>query len=312
MSYKKDNNKSFADYQLGEGFSSAVTGDTEMSIKKVATIAQQNMDSLPAGLQGLKGYEGYSKQLSAYPEFGDSATFEGNPGLAGFGDNPPSAPTFGDIKDDAFAGYTTNKGLSDAEEAEEGTTNSYGVLADAATESFHTYFHEASLANSEMELIKSLAKAVEAVPGDTPESVKKEYYSLAKDMLKRRKATNLRYLDLERAEMSSNIAWLINPKLPKTGGFNAMVQRAAAVAGSRLAKDTPPQIKAAENINLGKKLKNSVSKERAWLDGFDGFDGMTSSMTYIGLGLLGLVIAGVVHHYLKKPKTVTAKKHKRK
>jgi len=57
------------------------------------------------------------------------------------------------------------------------------------------------MARSDMQLIRFLAKAVKAVSDDTPLSVRRDFYNKAKDMMKRRKLTNLPSLDLHRVEL---------------------------------------------------------------------------------------------------------------
>jgi len=50
MSYKKAESNSFAEYQMGQGFGAAVTGNINTT-EGVAKLAQKGMNALPAGLR---------------------------------------------------------------------------------------------------------------------------------------------------------------------------------------------------------------------------------------------------------------------
>lgn len=357
MSYKQDNLSGFAQYSMNEGFGQSVTGrPDELNTANVARIGKQNINSLPAGLQGTS-YEGYSQQLQGYPEFGDVSNIarlakkemHNKPaGLQGFSDNadlfhiarkemnrkPAGLQGLDDTSeiskeakremflkpaglqeyesDDAFAGYSTEQGLSGVTNnlnSEEAAFNGYGSLADSPIESFHTYFNQASTATSDDELIKLLAQAVSVVPDNTPAAVKTEYYNLAENMLQKRKKTDLRHLDVQRAEIQSNIGWLINPKLSKTGGFGAMLKTAAGYTGSKLAQGTPSQIKMETNMAWGEKLKQSL-KASSPGHYFSGFGNTSPAVTYTVIAVVGLILVGVLHHFLKKPKVSMKKRRK--
>ena len=71
MAYKEASSNSFAEYQLGEGFGSAVHGEADArfgAIGDVAAKAKANANKLPAGLQGLAGYEGYPASYAGFEE----------------------------------------------------------------------------------------------------------------------------------------------------------------------------------------------------------------------------------------------------
>jgi len=348
MAYKKAETNSFAEYQMGEGFGFAVTGQSQT--QGIASLAQKNMNKLPAGLQGLSGYEGYPDYLQDMEndlsglgahQSGHLGTKElanliqrnkydlemsGSEGiptctLQGVEDN-----AFGNIDDDAFAGYETmgaanipwiaqESGLDDEDDEDDDDNDDdddfdgYGGLGDTPLESFHTYFHKATKARSETGLINQLAKAVSVVADDTPMSVKREYYDLAIEMMRRRKTTNLSYLDLQRAEIDSNLGWLINPALPKTGGFGAMLKRAVGSIGSKLGKGEKDQLKAEQDLALGRKLLANVYKSSG-LGGFDAFSG--GGAKYMGFAAAGLAIVGIIWWYKNRQAAALAAKKKRR
>lgn len=328
MSYKPSNSDSFGEYQLGEGFGSAVHGDIN-KIDKVARLAEQGAQRLPAGLQGLNGYVSYPASLQEYPNYGESplkataadlAEPEDNPFLSGGYETFRGFEGFEGVEDDAFAGYSLGESMKaisqtaqtsalDEDEDEDGGFDGYGTLAGAPEESFHTYFHKASMARGSTGLIKDLARAVMTVSPNTPMSVRKQYYDLAKEMIIRRKKTDLKHLDIQRAEVESNIGWLIQPGLPQTGGFNAVLNKAVGTVGSRLAKGSPAQRKVSEEMADGLKLASELRKNNQ-LSGFSGL-GEGSKMTYAGLAVAGIAIAGLIY-YLCKAKPAAPLRKKRK
>ena len=255
------------------------------------------------GLKGYETYEGYE----GYENFGGTSTFAG----------------FEGVEDDAFAGYglgASMKAVSsiarksadsldvDEFDDDEGF-DGYGTLAGTPEESFHTFFHRASMAGSEDGLIKELAKAVKTVSSDTSMSVRKQYYDLAKEMMVRRKKTNLRHLDMQRAEIESNIGWLVNPGLPKSGGFNAVLRKAVGSVGARLGKDTKDNLKARQAMAVGRRVKGQLAKSYG-LDGLDGLVG--GKLKYLGLGIAGIVVAGIIRHMLKNKAAAPARKKRRR
>lgn len=311
MGYTRAETNSFAEYQTLKGFDSAVTGNIN-STEKVSRLAKKGMTQLPAGLQGLGGYEGYPSHLSEYPEFGgefgeDETTSSVSSLAQGAMHSKPAGLqgySFEGVEDDAFAGYgdtALTAGLAqrsalDEDEDEDGGFDGYGTLAGTPEESFHTYFHQASMARTDTGLIKGLAKAVMAVSPDTPASIRKQYYDLAKEMMMRKKQTNLRHLDLQRAEIESNLGWLINTGLPQTGGFNAVLKKAVGTVGSRLAKGEKDQIKAQQAMAVGDRLKDQL-RENHMLSGFG--EGGKSKITYLGLGVAGILAVGIAYYLMK-------------
>jgi len=341
MAYNRSDSDSFAEYQMGEGFGSAVTGQKQTT-NNIARIAEQNSNRLPAGLQGLAGYEPYADYLQ---EMEQSLTSGGNLGtkalsrlaqknsysIEGPDMNMAGAEgmSFGGIEDDAFAGTQDDAfagyegmgsamisrtakeaGIDDDDDDDDDAFDGYGGLGDTPLESFHTYFHKASKSNTETGLIKALAKAVAVVGDDTPMSVKQDYYNLATEMLKRRKKTNMRYLDLQRAEIESNIGWLINPSLPKTGGFGAMLNKAVGAVGAKLGMGEKAQIKAEKDMALGKKLLSNINKSQG-LAGLGDFHG-GGATKYIGFAAAGLAIVGVIWWYKNKQKVAAAAKRNKR
>jgi len=328
MSYRKDPIKSFAEYQVGEGFGQAVNGQ-DLSTQKAAKIGMTNAKALPGGLQNYENYE--SQQFAEVPAnfkgasngaiLGLNGIASNGPIFQGFDDSPAdSGDAFDGVKDDAFAGYATDKGiggdveLSDERNEEALNFNGYGALSDSPIESFHTFFHQAVLANTENDVIAALVQAVKSVPDDAPDALKKKYYELIEEMLKKKKHGDLRHLDLQRVEIESNIGWLINSKLPKTGGFNAMLKVAAGQVGSKLAQGDSDQQKMVNRMALGKKLQSDMkkydAKQASKLSGLGDFSG--SNLTYMGLVLIGLAIVGAAYLFLKPKALVPARKRKNK
>jgi hypothetical protein len=351
MSYKKAESNSFAEYQMGQGFGAAVTGNINTT-EGVAKLAQKGMNALPAGLQGLSGYEGYPSHLSHYPEFGgefgeeddefdassvarDSALdglaglsnlkgYEAYEGLAGLESNVGPATAglagyegFAGVEDDAFAGYgdsisslARNSAIDDDDDDDDDDDSSfdgYGGLAGAPEQSFHTFFHKASLARTDMEVIRALAKAVETVSDNASERVKKQYYDLAKEMLIRKKRTSIRHMDLNRVEIESNLGWLINSSLPKTGGFNALLSRSIGKVGSDLARGGKDKLKADQAIAIGRKL----ARKNVFKGSFGDFNG-GSKKTYLGLGVAGVLAVGIAYYLWKNKEEAAAPAKKKK
>lgn len=326
MGYTRAETNSFAEYQVSkEGFGAAVTGNIN-STEEVSRLAQAGASHLPSGLQGMAGYEGYPSHLSEYPEFagefgGESTQQAAQIAIANM-DKDPAGVTglqgfdgFEGVEDDAFAGYgeTTASIASQAQNAalddDESGFDGYGGLGEGPEESFHTYFHQASMARTDTGVIRGLAKAVKAVPASTPAAIRKQYYDLAKEMLMRKKQTQLRHLDLQRAEIESNIGWLVNPALPQTGGFNAVLQKAVGRVGAKLAKGEKDQIKSQQAIAVGDRLKQDL-RERHLLSGYgDSSDG---KMTYIGLGLAGILAVGIAYYLYKGNQPAPAMKKRRR
>jgi hypothetical protein len=149
-------------------------------------------------------------------------------------------------------------------------------------------------------------------------SVRKDYFDMVQTMVKRRKATDLRYLDLERVEIESNIGWLVNPALPKTGGFNAMLKQAIGVVGSKIGKGEKPYLDMKQQEKLGRKLTKELTLSRGGRDlslkkTLGEFDGLSNTTKYVGLGLVGLLAAGAIWYFVcNKPKPPVAAKKKRK
>jgi len=261
------------------------------------------------GLSDLKGYETY-EGYEGYENLGGEQNFAG----------------FEGIDDDAFAGFSLGESMKavstiarrsadslDVDEFDDDDEgfDGYGTLAGTPEESFHTFFHRASMAGSEGGLISELAKAVKTISSDTSMAVRKQYYELAKEMIIRRKKTNLRHLDIQRAEIESNIGWLINPGLPKSGGFNAILKKTVGTVGARLGKGTKADIKARQGLAIGRRARADWARSQG-LSGFEGF-GEGSKLKYLGLGVIGIVIACIVCNLIKaKAKGVTPARKKRR
>ena len=327
MSYKPSNSDSFGEYQLGEGFGAAVHGDIN-KIDQVAKLAQNGASRLPAGLQGLNGYVSYPSSLREYPNYGSFGEEAEDPselalkstGLDGY-ETFEGFEGFEGIEDDAFAGYSLGESMKavsqiaqssalDEDEEEDGGFDGYGTLSGTPEESFHTFFHRASMAKTDAGLIRELAKAVKVVNPSTPMSIKKQYYDLAKEMILRRKKTNLKHLDMQIAEIQSNIGWLVNPGLPQSGGFNAVLKKAVGTVGAKLGKGDKDDLKSIQAMAIGRKLKSELAKNHQ-LSGLSGF-GEGSKLTYVGLAVAGIAVAGLICYLCKAKAATPARKTRRR
>jgi hypothetical protein len=273
--------------------------DTEQSAKSILSTARA---------QGYQGYETYSggnldTEQSARSII-NAAKAQGYEGMSG-------------VEDDAFAGYQNGLGqiLSMKQAAEiakkdrisDDVLEFSGLGESDNLESWHTFFHKATLATTDTGMLSALKKAVKAVPDDTPASVKRSYYDTAKKMMSLRKNTDLRYLDINRMEIESNLGWLIDPRVPKTGGFDAMLNKVVGAVGARLGKGDKDDLKMRKNEELGNKLREQLAKTGMNLG--DWSDVLSSKFVYVGLGVLGL---GAAYCYFKRQKPVFAKKKKKK
>lgn len=353
MAYSRAESSNFAEYQMGEGFSHAVSGDPNShgggAFNGVNGHGLNGYTSIPSSYAGMMGEEDFDAQdiamdnaLDGYERFGVALDPEdvqeiaydetlGSYGgmltrdpyevkkiaqqgalvadqdhdslLGGFGDSSIASLVDMQEEDDAFAGYIGNV-ANESDAAFDG----YGSAPDTPLESFHTYFHKASTSTNSKNIVNHLAKAVEMVPDTTPASVKQEYYRLAKEMLKRKKSTQLPALDIRLAEIESNIGWLVNPGLPKTGGFKSMINKAVSHVGSKLAKGEKDHKKMLHNHALGKRGQKLLKKR----SGLAGFGEGSNTVKYLGFGIAGLVVAGALWHFYFKPAPVAAKKRKRR
>lgn len=379
MAYKKADSNSFAEYQMGEGFGSAVTGKNgsmttgDLKQKMAAKMAKSAFDAMP---KGLKGYEGYPTSYAGYGygsmEAGDLSTSQAAKalmrnasalpgGLQGTDlDTEQSAKSIlsaakaqgyhgyesysgvdlnteqsaksilsaakaqgyegmSGVEDDAFAGYQNGLGqlLSMKEASQIARKNKIsddvnefsglsGVGDGDSLESWHSFFHKATLARTDTDMLSALKKAVKAVPDDTPASVKRSYYDTAKKMMQVRKNADLRYLDINRLEIESNLGWLIDPRVPKTGGFDAMLNKVVGAVGAKLGKGDKDDLKMKRNEELGNKLREQLAKTGMNLGDWSGV--LSSKYMYVGLGVLGL---GAAYCYFKRQKPVLAKRKKK-
>jgi len=329
MAYKRADTNSFAEYQVGEGFGAAVNGKNgmnagDLNIASASRIARKNQNKLPAGLQGLAGYEAYPAHYAGFQEYDSgnltlsqagslikkesTRTPAGLQGMTGY-------EGLGDMQDDAFAGFGQALSMKQASEiARENKISDdvdefdgYGGLGETPLESWHTFFHQATMSKTDTDLIRMLRKAVKAVPNDTPPAVKRGYYEHAMAMLKQRKNTNLRYLDIERAEIEANLGWLVNPNIPKTGGFDAMLNKVVGTVGANLGRGDKDDVKMQENMALGDKLKLELEKT-----GQLGTWDFVSKHSYLTLGLVGLTLGGLACWWKKRQATMLKAKRKKK
>lgn len=354
MAYKKATSNSFADYQMGEGFSHAVSGDPSshgvagynpvQAAKRLGSYT--SVPSTYAGMMGeqinasevamdsaLSGYEhnggalnssdviqiagdqtlgsysgGHlmrdSYEVSSIAKQGAQLSGYEQGFLGGLGQDSSSIADLVDLQpeDDAFAGYVS--GVADSEAAFDG----YGSSPDTPLESFHTFLHKAENAANGKQIIEALAQGVQAVSDSTPASVRQEYYNKAKELLERKKATKFPALDVRLAEIESNIGWLINPALPKTGGFKQLLNKSVGKVGSILSKDEPAYKELQRKHALAKKAKKLLKKR----SDLGGFGEGSNKVKYFGLGLAGLVAAGLVWHFFLNKKEAPAPAQRRK
>jgi len=334
MAYKKAGSDNFAEYQFGEGFKSAITGQADAglgSTKDVVNISRLAQNGAGILSSGLKGYEGYPESYSGYEDIEQvSEMAQKGAGLGNIeqiSEMAQKGAGLGSIQDDAFAGLGNFSGyeLGDSinkissiakdsaldDEINEGQvsllSDGYGSLDGGPMESFHTYLNRAGTSKTDTALVRRLAKAVKSVPNDTPLSVRKEYYQMALELVKRMKKTKLSYIDVDNVEIQSNLGWLINPSLPKTGGFDSMVMKAVASVGGKLAKGDKEDLKRKRLFGIGEKLKRNL-RRTGELAGFEDSD----SAKYVGFGLLGLLMAGIVWYFVKGKAPAKRKRRSRK
>ncbi len=295
MGYTSDPVRGFGEYQgleYGSGSNSAVG----------------------SGSPNISNLNGYERQ-APHPFFGQEASDEDmeasvEDALSGInlpraysfaGGSPYSIGGLGGINDDAFAGYI-GQAASDSdvesslEEAlDDEAFDGYGGLGEGPLQSWHSHFHKASLSNTEVSLINNLAQAVKAVPDDTSEEVRRQYYNLALQMAHRRKQTDLRSLDLNRVELESNLGWLVNPAVPKSGGFQAVLNKVVGAVGASMGRDNKDFLKAKQLESYGRNLKSTLRKQGNLAGLGMGFGG--SNLKYIGLGVAAVA---AYYYFIKK------------
>jgi len=242
-----------------------------------AYIAMKNKNSLPSGLQGYGSYTlGSGDDMDAF------AGYDGE-GTRSF------KPTSTQIKD--F--------LEDQEEDDDSA--GFGGLGEL--QSWHTSFNLASSAPTEMEIIKHLKNALKVVPDDTPADIKANYYNLAMKMLHRRKATNMAFLNIQHVELSTGLGWLVNPALPKAGGFQKAMEKAIAQMAASVGKNEEQYLRARKLHALGDQLKNQLKKAGSFAGFGDETGEGNKKMVLVGLG----VAAALAYWYHSKNKKAKRK-----
>ena len=306
MSYKRAE-ANFAEYQRAQGLGDEADSTRDLNSKGASNIAMK-----------VTGYENYPSYYGSYDTLGENPknissiaqeVIEEGDVLDGL--------NLGDVQDDAFGGYTAPRlGLAESTSDEEDEEDSaafdgYGPLGGTPLESFHTFFHKASMAKSPGKIKDMLAQAVKAVADDTPVSVKQEYYRLAKEMLKRRKNQDMRHLDLDEVEIQSNIGWLINPGLPKSGGFKAILNSSVGAVGAALGKGGKDDIKRKTEMAIGQRAFAEARKIKT-LGDYSGLGSIPDSAKYVGIGLAGLAVVAIWYSMNKSKIVITSNKKKRK
>lgn len=304
MAYKQDPIGAFGDYQKME-----YPNMKGLSTQDIARLAQKGA-KLPTGLGGY---------VRAPMDFGDiEVGMDQAVNLAAKGMINKPAGLQG-VEDDAFLGYDVNFGSvvspvtssdeeDEDEDEDEDELDGLGGNSGQDMESWHANFHKASLAKTETALIKALAKAVAAVPDNTPMEVRKQYYDLAKAMIVRRKQTDLRHADVQRIEIESNIGWLVDPRVPKSGGFNKMLEQAVGKLGPVLARDTKTEQKVERQMKLGQQLVSTL-KKAGNLAGFgEGGSNTRKIVLMVGVGIAAVAL----YHYIKNRPAVGLKKNKKR
>ena len=331
-----------------EGYPSSYSDYGDLDPSQASALAHKNKNALPAGLQGLQGYEGYDalnmSQATALAHRNKGAKPAGLQGYGGLlGDLDPSQASalahknknalpaglqgyggFMGTQDDAFDGYDGQASFNRAqvkefvedwnEEDDDDDDNLDGYsLAGFGEEmsSWHTHFNLAANAGSESKIIKHLTDAVQSVSDNAPADVKQNHYNLAMKMLHRRKKTDLYHLDIERVEMRTSLGWLLNPALPKKGGFKALVDKAVSSVASAVAQGGKTDLKEKRLHALGDKLKGNL-RNAGMLAGLGEDGGNKTKMLLLGLGVAG-AFAYWYHCKCKKGKKKrTSRKRRRK
>jgi len=324
MGYTSDPVRGFGEYQgleYGSGSNSAV-GSGSPNISNLNGYERQaphpffgqeasdedmesSVEDALAGINLPAGYSfagGSPYSIDGLGGINDDA-FAGNlpAGYSFAGGSPYSIGGLGGINDDAFAGYI-GQAASDSdvesslEEAlEDEAFDGYGGLGEGPLQSWHSHFHKASLSNTEVSLINNLAQAVKSVPDDTSEEVRRQYYNLALQMAHRRKKTDLRSLDINRVELESNLGWLVNPAVPKSGGFQAVLNKVVGAVGASMGRDSKDFLKAKQLESYGRSLKSTLRKQGNLAGLGMGFGG--SNLKYIGLGVAAVA---AYYYFIKK------------
>jgi len=285
MAYLGDSVNGFGDYQKSEYGKNS----------KPSRIKHIN-GALGSYVEGPRGYGMGEEEAVADIDEVDNP-FEGVDGdaFAGYFSSAANEETIEDIVEDTLSDQAGGLGL-------------YGEHGyDQEMQSWSTHFHKASLAKSEDQLIKDLAKAVAAVPEDTSSEIKQQYYNNAKAMVARKKHTELRHLDVDRVELQSNIGWLVNPNVPKKGGFNALIAQSVGKLGPALGKDSVERQKIKKLESLGRQLKGSLRKANQ----FGSLSTLTENKAVVYLGL-GVAAAAAYYYFNRKSLAFSKKSRSRK
>jgi len=281
----------------------------------VSKMAQRNFKVLPAGLQpdlksGLSGLSGsysygYNYTMGDLDPYDVSKMAQKNSAVLPAGLQPDKTGVVGFGETDADPYVVSRLAVKNRHAIPAG-----GSLGDADHSAFDgfgdadgwaTFFNKASSASNDTDLLDNLQKAVVSVPDNTPKEIKLRYYEMAMAMLRRRKAGNLNYMDVKRMEIESNIGWLINSMIPKSGGFAKSAGRAIAAIGSELAKNEKSHLTQEKMIALGVQLKDTLKKTVGL-----GEDSSPSNKWWCA-GLVVAVAAGLWYHHKTKAKKARRK-----
>lgn len=255
----------------------------ELTTRQVANIAERNYEVKPAGLQGLDIEDAARLAQRDYKQSpaGSGSTLAGL-SVSQAAKLAEKGSLLGSLEDPSGSAFD---GLGDSD-----SKNGWGV-----------YFNSATSALTETGVTSALAAAVKSVPDSTPAEIKQQYYMLAMEMLRKRKATNLRHVDIKRVELESNLGWLINPSLPKSGGFDKAIDQAMGTIGAELAKNEKDYRKMQRLEAFGRELKQSIKK-------FNQFEGLGDLLENKHLLIGGLAIVGILVWCLKGKKKLSFKR----
>lgn len=263
-------------------------GFGSLDIEQASKLAIRDSRVLPAGLQGLPGDMNAlkaariaEKTVNSMPNMlgGDDLSIQAASRLAVKDRNAvPAGGSLGYLGEDdmnAFAGL----GEAPRLHASVMVPKQY-----APTDSWDKHFSLASSALTETGVISALAAAVKAVPDNAPPELKKQYYQVAMEMLKRKRLTDVRHLDLKRVELESNLGWLVNASISKTGGFDKAISKAMGVIGNDLSHNEKSYAKTKKLEGMGRMLKKSV-EHMATFAGLGEEDSGKTKLLLVGLGV---------------------------
>ena len=265
------------------------------NMSSISHMAVRNRNSIPAG--GSLGFLGDEpaniSQISHLAVGNRSAVPAGgaasDPALNGLGDEDANISQISHLAVNNFKSSPAGSSLG---ETERSAFEGLGEIDNQGN--WDSFLAQASNATTVTALISSLQQAVASVPDNTDSQTKTGYYKAALDLIKQRKSKDLFYLDVKRVELESNIGWLVDPRVPKSGGFDKAIGLALGKVGAQMAKTTPEFQKEQGLLSFGKQLKNTLRKT-------GGLHGLTDLPSYVWFGL-GVAAGTGLWYFLKSRK----------